>query len=215
MDELNELLHLVGEDLVVSSKRWETGIDRTLNQSNLELSTEQRVQKGMEFADVVRENRCGGSEGLGRSLQPGRLLHPLRLSGVDFVVVGGIAGLVHGSAYPTYDLDIAYFDEPENLGCLASALEGLGLESIVADLAEETVQSIDTAFGTLDLVREIPGIRNYEELRRDASRELIAGVPVHIASLDHLIAMKRASRQRKDQLMSMEYVELATMNKRR
>ena len=26
---------------------------------------------------------------------------------VDYVVIGGIAGIVHGSAYPTYDFDVA------------------------------------------------------------------------------------------------------------
>jgi uncharacterized protein len=47
VDDLVELLHLVGEDLVVSAKRRETGIDRTLNKGNLELSTEQRVRKDL------------------------------------------------------------------------------------------------------------------------------------------------------------------------
>jgi transcriptional regulator with XRE-family HTH domain len=184
VDDLVELLHLVGEDLVVYAKRHETGIDRTLNQGNLELSTEQRVRKGLELADFVRENRSGPPANLGRSLQPGPLVRPLHVGAVDFVVVGSMGGLAYGSAYPTYDLDVAYLNEPENLRRL----------------------------GTLDVVGEIPGIRSYEELRRDAHRELIAGVPVRVASLDHLIAMKRVSNQRKDQLMVMEYVELAELH---
>jgi len=61
----------------------------------------------------------------------------------------------------------------------------------------------------------MPGVRGYEELRRDARQQLIAGVPVYIASLNRLIAMKRASKQRKDQLMVMEYVELAEEIRRR
>lgn len=212
VDDLVELLHLVGEDLVIYAKRHETGIDRTLNQGNLELSTEQRVRKGLEFADFVRENGGGVPANLGRSLQPGPLLRPLHVGAVDFVVVGSMGGLAYGSAYPTYDLDIAYLNEPENLRHLATALEKLGLHSTVSDLAEKAVQSFDTEFGALDVVGEIPGIRSYEELRRDAHRELIAGVPVQVASLDHLIAMKRVSNQRKDQLMVMEYVELAELH---
>lgn len=212
MDDLIELLHLVGEDLVVSVKRRETGIGRTLNQGNLELSTEHRIRKGLEFADFVRENRGGGAGRLGRSLQPGALLRPLDEAEVDFVVVGSIGGLVYGSAYPTYDLDVAYLNELENLRRLAFALEELGLHSTLADLAEKTVQSFETECGTLDVVAEIPGIHSYGELRRDAHRELIAGIPVLVASLDHLIAMKRASNRRKDQLMVMEYVELAELH---
>lgn len=206
---LNELLQLLGEELSLHAIERETGIDLTLNQGNLELSTEQRVQKGLEFADFVRENRGGGATELGCSLQPESLLHPLDRNGVDFVVVGSIGGLVYGSAYPTFDLDIAYCDESENLRRLASALRELGCGPTVAGLAAESIQSFDTAFGTLDVISEIPGIRSYEELRRDACRESIGGVVVRVASLDHLIAMKRASNQRKDQLMLMEYVELA------
>src|SRR3954451_4566609 len=77
------------------------GIDLTLNQSNLELGVEQRVQKGLEFADFVRHNRGGGAEDLGCSLRLGPLLHSLYDAAVNFVVVGSIGGLVYGSAYPT------------------------------------------------------------------------------------------------------------------
>ena len=56
---LAELLHLLGEDLVLGAQRRDTGIDLTLNQGNLELSPDQRVQKGLEFADFVRRNRGG------------------------------------------------------------------------------------------------------------------------------------------------------------
>lgn len=54
---LAELLRLMGEDLVLSTSPREWGIDRTLNQSNLQFTPEQRVNRGMEFADFVRENR--------------------------------------------------------------------------------------------------------------------------------------------------------------
>ena len=54
---LAELLRLMGEDLVLSIEPREWGIDRTLNQSNLRLSPEQRVEQGMAFANFVRENR--------------------------------------------------------------------------------------------------------------------------------------------------------------
>jgi transcriptional regulator with XRE-family HTH domain len=49
---LTELLHLLGDQLVLAAATRETGIDLTLNQSNLELSVEQRVEKGLGFADL-------------------------------------------------------------------------------------------------------------------------------------------------------------------
>ena len=56
---LKELLHLLGEDLVLEAKPRDTGIDLTLNKTNLELSVEQRVERGLDFADFVRRNRGG------------------------------------------------------------------------------------------------------------------------------------------------------------
>ena len=54
---LTELLHLLGEDLVLDAKAQDTGIDLTLNRANLKLTPEQRVKKGLDFADFVRRNR--------------------------------------------------------------------------------------------------------------------------------------------------------------
>jgi hypothetical protein len=52
-------------------------------------------------------------------------------------------------------------------------------------------------------------------LRAAAETEEIAGAMVRVASLDHLIAMKRAANRRKDRLMVLEYVELADEIRRR
>jgi len=54
---LEELLHLMGEDLVLGTERRDTGIDVTLNQKNLEFSPEQRIERGLAFADLVRQSR--------------------------------------------------------------------------------------------------------------------------------------------------------------
>jgi len=41
--------------------------------------------------------------------------------GVNFVVIGGYAATLHGSAYLTRDLDICYERTPENIEWLVSA----------------------------------------------------------------------------------------------
>ncbi|HEY8627450.1 MAG TPA: hypothetical protein VIL56_03990, partial [Gaiellaceae bacterium] len=45
---------------------------------------------------------------------------------VDFVVIGGLAGMARGSSYPSFDLDIAYAREERNFQRLAEALRALG-----------------------------------------------------------------------------------------
>ena len=44
---------------------------------------------------------------------------------VDFVAIGGVAAVLHGSARNTFDLDICFASDPHNLEALGSALVGL------------------------------------------------------------------------------------------
>lgn len=215
VETLGALLELLGEDLVLGVKERKSGIDITLNRGNLVLRPEHRVEKGLAFADAVREIRSGGAEELGRSVQLSPLLGALERHGVDFVVVGSIAGLAHGSAYPTYDVDVAYAGHSDNLNQMAMALGELGLQIDGHRLGEHNLFSFDTEYGTLDILRRIPGVETYGQLRRDSTREVLAGILVQVASLNHLISMKRAANRTKDQLMVLEYVELAEELRRR
>lgn len=59
VETLTELLHMLGEDLVIGTEPRDAGIDRTLNQGSRRLEPDQRITRGLEFADFVRENRGG------------------------------------------------------------------------------------------------------------------------------------------------------------
>lgn len=54
---LRSLLHLLGEDLELSTEVADWGVDRSMMRANLALSTEHRVRRGLQFADFVRRNR--------------------------------------------------------------------------------------------------------------------------------------------------------------
>ncbi len=155
-----------------------------------------------------------------KQLHPQPLLQALGRHGVDFVLVGGLAGVAHGSSYPTYDLDVAYARDRANLERLAEALREIGVtlrgapedlpfQLDAATLANGANFTFDTKYGSFDTLGDVAGIKSYDELRRGSSEENVFGIPVRIASLDHLIAMKRAANRVKDQLMVVEYVELA------
>ena len=56
---------------------------------------------------------------------PARMLTALREAGVQFVLVGGMAAILHGDVGVTIDLDVVPEREPENLERLACALRTL------------------------------------------------------------------------------------------
>ena len=147
---------------------------------------------------------------------PGPIFRALEKHGVDFVVVGGLAGLAHGSRYPTDDTDVAYGRARENLERLAAALTELGatLRGAPPDvpflldavsLANGANFTFDTRVGSFDILGDPAGAPRYEELRGDGVDATLFGVRVRVASLDHLIAMKEAAGRPKDLLMASEY----------
>jgi transcriptional regulator with XRE-family HTH domain len=241
-ETVRELLRLLGGDLHIENRPRDTGVDPTLNEGNLAFSSSERVQRGLGWAEeVLRTQRRNGvgaggkrkapapKEGMNEReakplLQAGPLLDALDRKGVDFVVIGGVAGLAHGSAYPTYDLDIAYARGARNLERMAAALRSIGIrlrgapDDLPFQVEARTLAAgmnftFDTEFGAFDILGQVDGVRSYEELRAQASIEEIGGIPVRVASLNQLIGMKRTVDRTKDQLMVEEYVAIERLHR--
>jgi transcriptional regulator with XRE-family HTH domain len=241
-DTLRELLRLLSAELLLDAAPRDAGVDLTLNERNFEISSAERVEKGLGWADQIlriqRENGVGqGANGEDRAawdivdqrgdrpiLEAGPLLDALDRKEVDFVVIGGVAGLAHGSAYPTYDLDIAYARGRRNLERLAAALRHVGVtlrgapEDLPFQVDAQTLQAgmnftFITEFGPFDILGHVDGIRSYEELREGAETQVVGGIPVQVASLNHLIGMKRKVDRTKDQLMVEEYVSMERLRR--
>jgi hypothetical protein len=139
------------------------------------------------------------------------MLERLVSAGVDFVVIGGIAVLLHGYPRLTRDLDIAFAADGGNLKALGGVLTELGAklrgvdEQLPFTPDDRTLQGIElltleTTAGWLDLQRRTPGVRSYAALRRRAERVDLDGLSVLVASPDDLIAMKRAAGRPQDEL---------------
>lgn len=146
------------------------------------------------------------------------LLRVLVSHGVDFVIVGGIAMVLHGSARVTQDLDICFAADQANLDVLGAALVALGatLRAVDAELPfvpdgqtlrQLSILTLDTRQGPIDLLRDPEGAPPYNELRSQADRVEVDGMAVLVASLDDLTAMKRATGRVKDRL-DLEEIEV-------
>ena len=147
------------------------------------------------------------------------LLDRLTDGGVDFVVVGGVAVIMQASPRFTKDLDICYDLARENLDRLGEVLVGLGARLRTADedlpfvpdgrtLRQTQILTLTTPDGGIDLLVNPDGAPGYPALRRHASVVDLDGTTVRIASIDDLIAMKRAAGRPQD-LVDIESLEIA------
>ena len=159
-------------------------------------------------------------------LRADEILKRLTARGVDFVVIGGIAAVLHGSAQATYDLDICYATDPGNLAALGEVLVALGARLKGVDgpvtfspdaltLRRVELLTMVTRDGELDVLARPAGSPGYEALRRNADRFDIDGFSILVASIDDLIAMKRAAGRRKDLAAIEELEAIKRLGRRR
>ena len=125
------------------------------------------------------------------------ILRLLKGQAVDFVVIGGLAMITHGSAHITQDLDVCYRRTPENLAALATALSsihpylrsappGLPFKLDAATLAAGLNFTLDTDLGPLDLMGEVAGIGGYDAVVALSTHEPVYGLRVQVLSLEGL-----------------------------
>src|SRR3954452_18673293 len=135
---------------------------------------------------------------------PRPLMAKLTKAGVDFVVIGGIAVIAQGYVRMTRDLDIAFAGDAANLEALGGVLVDVDarLRGVTDDvpfspdartLAGVQLLTLETSLGWLDVHRLVPGVRDYEALRSHAVSATIESTRVLVASVEDLIAMKRAA----------------------
>lgn len=144
-------------------------------------------------------------------LHADRLLRELLDAQVRFVLIGGLAAQVHGSPSLTGDVDICFALDRDNLRRLAGVLTSLtairrGMPTDVSAPLDDRalragdVFTLSTRYGDLDLLAHPdPGLDFDTLLGRSILAEIL-GVPVRVAGLDDLMAMKRAAGRPKDRI---------------
>ena len=130
---------------------------------------------------------------------------------IECVFVGGVAATVHGSSFPTQDIDICYSRVRENLTRVVTALRAVNAtlrgapKDIPFILDEETLRrglnfTFDTDVGKIDLLGEVQGVGFYTECLRDSIEVEMFGVRHRVLSLEKLIDAKRSAGRTKDLL---------------
>lgn len=147
---------------------------------------------------------------------PRRLVEALAAEGCAYVILGGIALTMHGSTRATFDLDLCYDRERENLRRLARALAPFHprLRDFPPELPfffdEATLRSglnfsLRSDAGDVDLLGDVPGLGGYAEALAASQEELLYTTSVRILTLDGLERCKRAAGRAKD-LLDLETI---------
>jgi hypothetical protein len=137
------------------------------------------------------------------------LLESLHRHGVAFVIVGGIAATLHGSARLTFDLDIVYERTPGNLDRLVAALApfapylrgappGLPFLFDAETLKRGLNFMLTTSDGPIDLLGEVSGIGDHRAARQQSVEAQFFGGTFYFLDLDALIVSKKAAGRPKD-----------------
>jgi predicted nucleotidyltransferase len=137
------------------------------------------------------------------------LLRVLADAHVEYVLVGGAAATVHGSARLTLDVDVVYRRTRDNLARLVASLAetqpylrgappGLPFRWDLETLQRGLNFTLITTLGPIDLLGEVTGAGTYEQLLPDTLVVTAFSVECRCVTLDGLIHLKRAAGRIKD-----------------
>jgi hypothetical protein len=137
------------------------------------------------------------------------ILRTLRSQRVDFIVVGGVCGALHGAPLSTLDLDVVHSRSQDNVARLMAALRELNayyrgrpggrLQPQASHLSSPGHQLLMTRFGPLDLLGTVGAGHDYPSLLHKTVRLRVGkGVAVRALTLPVLIRIKEETAHEKD-----------------
>jgi len=138
-----------------------------------------------------------------------RIIESLCSYKVDFIIVGGMAGVAQGVPITTFDLDICYRRSSENIKRLVEALSGFNpkLRNVSGKLPfifdEIKIRQgcnfkLSTDVGDLDLFGELQRGCGYEKLIKKAIKLEIFDHEVYVMHISDLIVAKEKLSRPKD-----------------
>jgi len=114
---------------------------------------------------------------------------------VKYVVIGGIASILHGVPRATFDLDILIEASSENTKRLLDALVDAGLGTATLTNVEEVLANEITIFKDrvrIDVQTSTPGLKFQDAWKRKETMNF-HGQKFYVLSLQDLISSKKAS----------------------
>lgn len=119
---------------------------------------------------------------------------------VRYLVIGGVAAIMHGVNRTTVDVDVLIEATPENAAAALSAMREIGLGTALLTTPDELLGQQVTIFEDIlpvDIHTQTPGA-DFAQAWSRRRVETLHGVPVSIVSLQDLITSKEAAGRPED-----------------
>ena len=137
------------------------------------------------------------------------LLLRLQQNSVEFVIIGGLCGIMHGVTLVTTDLDICCRFVPENLYRIQAAVKDLhpyhrlAANKLPLELTDELCSRLknlylQTDVGKVDCLSEVKGVGDYETVLRNSVLFKMSYGEFRILSIEAAIASKEAVGRERD-----------------
>ena len=154
-----------------------------------------------------------------------RILKSLNTHNVKYIVVGGAAAIAQGSVRLTFDLDICYSRDKENLENIVKAISPFNPhlrgapKNIPFVFDAKTLKNglnftLSTDAGDIDLIGELAGLGYYNEVLKYSKKKQIYGMECCVLSLEGLIKNKKAAGREKDKEALIELEALLEIRRR-
>lgn len=137
------------------------------------------------------------------------LIRALVDAGIEFVVVGGAAAVIHGAPVTTQDLDIVPRQHPGDVERLLAVLSQLDarfrpvrpdrdIAPTEQHLSGRGQLNLITRLGPLDILLRLHDARGYDELLPRSTEIDASGLRVRVVDLSTLIEIKRSTGRARD-----------------
>ncbi|TVQ76320.1 MAG: nucleotidyltransferase [Bradymonadales bacterium] len=156
-----------------------------------------------------------------------QLLQVLLKSKIEFVVIGGFAGLIHGTSRVTRDLDICLSMSEDDLEKLRELLrpynpkhrrnpkEKLSFLDVPQNFQGWKNLYLETDLGILDIIGEVSGVGSFDRIKKKSVSVELYEHSCRVMSIEDLIQSKRALGRDHDLLdiQELEQIRHRTHNR--
>jgi len=152
------------------------------------------------------------------------LLVLLARSDIEFIVIGGFAGVLHGSTLVTRDLDVCTLLTAENIEKLRVLFKNFHpkhrmtpqrLSFLNVPPPGQSLNNLylETDLGIVDFISAVSGVGDFQRLTENAITIEIKGEEIKVISISDLIKAKQSLGRDKDKLAATELLAIQAKKK--